>query len=82
MANKIVTHTLMFMKLYLLHHYKQNQNLPVIDKQFINACMKTMCSSDNESDSKKSGRPPSFSTKLIKEDLSIFYSCFIPPGHP
>jgi len=41
-----------------------------------------MCSSDNESDSKKSGRPPSFSTKLIKEDLSIFYSCFIPPGHP
>ena len=25
MANKIVTHTLMFMKLYLLHHYKQNQ---------------------------------------------------------
>ena len=71
MANKIVTHTLMFMKLYLLHHYNKNQNLPVIDKQFVNACMKTMCSYDEP---KKSGRPPSSSTKLLKEDLSVFYS--------
>jgi len=71
MANKIVTHTLMFMKLYLMHHYKRDGNLPVIDKQFVNACMKTTCSYDEP---KKFGRPPSSSTKLLKEDLSIFYS--------
>ena len=38
MANKIVIHTLQFMKLYLLNHYNKHNTLPVIDKSFINTC--------------------------------------------
>jgi hypothetical protein len=51
-CNKIVIQTLMFMKLFLLDHYDNNNSLPVINKELINSCMKILC---NE---KTSGRPP------------------------
>ena len=50
-AHKIVIHTLQFMKLYLIYHYDLNNELPTIDKQFINCCMKIICVE------KSSGRP-------------------------
>ena len=44
MCNRIVIHTYMFIKLYLLYYYNNNNNtLPIINKDFINACMKTVC---------------------------------------
>ena len=39
-CHKIVVHTLMFMKLYLLDYYETHQTLPVIDTKFINTIMK------------------------------------------
>ena len=51
-AHKIVIHTLQFMKLYLIDYYHKYNLLPVINKEFINWCMKILC------DEKASGRPP------------------------
>ena len=34
-SNKIVIHTLQFIKLYLLDYYDQNKSLPKVDKVFI-----------------------------------------------
>ena len=42
-AHKIVIHTLQFMKLYLLDYYDKNNNVPNINKEFINSCMKIVC---------------------------------------
>ena len=67
MANKIVIHSLQFLKLYLIHLYDSNEKLPIINKQFINSILKTVCSSSSK------GRPPSETTKGIKDTLKIFY---------
>ena len=67
MSNKIVIHSLQFLKLYLIHLFDNNQKLPVINKQFINSILKTVCSSSAK------GRPPSETTKGIKDTLKIFY---------
>ena len=67
MCNKIVIHSLQFMKIYLIHLVDNNQSLPVIDKQFINLVMKTVCASPT------AGRKPSESTKKIKDKLKSFY---------
>lgn len=67
MANKIVIHTLQFMKLYLLNYYNKNGKLPVIDKTFINTCIKVQCSET------KGGRPPSKKVKKLKDELNTFY---------
>jgi hypothetical protein len=67
-ANKIVIHTLQFMKLYLLHYYHNNNKIFKIDKVFINSCMKILC---NET---TSGRPPKKEIKDLKNKLSIFFN--------
>ena len=67
-AHKIVIHTLQFMKLYLLDYYDKNSNLPKIDKEFINSCMKIICKE------KTTGRPPKKEIKELKEKLTTFYN--------
>ena len=67
-CNKIVTNTLMFMKLYLLDYFEKNNKLPEIDKVFVNSCMKILC---NES---ASGRPPKKEIKELKDKLTVFYN--------
>ena len=67
-ANKIVIHTLQFMKLYLLDYYNTNNKLPKIDKEFINSCMKIQCNENSN------GRPPKKDIKDLKEKLSEFYN--------
>jgi len=67
-CNKIVINTLMFMKLYLLDYFKKNNNLPEIDKVFVNSCMKILC---NES---PRGRPPKKEVKELKDKLTDFYN--------
>ena len=68
-ANKIVIHTLQFMKLFLLNYYENNgHTLPPIDGEFINSCMKILC---NE---KTTGRPPKPEIKNLKDKLTLFYN--------
>ena len=67
-ANKIVIHTLQFIKLYLLDFYNNHSSLPKIDKEFINCCMKILC---NE---KATGRPPKKEIKELKDKLKLFYN--------
>jgi hypothetical protein len=56
------------MKLYLLDYYETHKVLPIIDKVFINSCMKILC---NE---KPQGRPPKKEIKELKDTLTTFYS--------
>ena len=67
-ANKIVIHTLQFMKLYLLDYYDKHSNLPVIDKTFINTCIKVQCEEN------KGGRPASKKVQKLKDELNAFYN--------
>ena len=59
--------TLMFMKLFLLDHYDKHNDLPVINGEFINSCMKILCTNPTK------GRPPKEEIKELKEKLSAFY---------
>ena len=72
-SNKIVIQTLMFMKLFLLHYYDKHKQLPTINDEFINSCMKILC---NE---KASGRPPKKEIKELKEKLTAFYKTDFEP---
>ena len=63
----------LFMKLYLLNYYESHNALPVIDKVFINSCMKIMC---NE---KPQGRPPKKEIKELKDKLTAFYNTDFQP---
>jgi len=65
-CNKIVIHTLMFMKLYLLNYYEINKSLPIINDEFVNSCMKILC---NES---TNGRPPKREIKELKDTLKLY----------
>jgi transposase len=67
-CNKIVIHTLMFMKLYLLDQFEKNQKLPNINDEFINSCMKIICLE------KATGRPPKKEIKDLKDNLTTFYT--------
>ena len=69
-TNKIMIHTLQYMKLFLLHYYENNnQTLPAISKEFINNTMKVVCGEKEE----KRGKPPKKETLELKEKLTIFY---------
>jgi hypothetical protein len=70
-ADKIVIHTLQFLKLYLLHHYDTNQqSLPTIDKKLVNTVMKVICGVKEEN----RGRPPNKDTIELKETFTMFYN--------
>jgi len=73
LCNKIVINVLLFMKLYLLNYYETNNTLPVIDKVFVNSCMKIMC---NE---KPQGRPAKKEIKELKDNLTAFYKTDFEP---
>ena len=69
-SNKIVIHTLQFLKLYLLDYYENNNgSLPVISKELINNTMKVVCGEKEE----KRGKPPKQETVLMKDKLTAFY---------
>ena len=59
--------TLMFMKLFLLDHYDKHNDLPVINREFINSVMKIVSSKQ------ASGRPPKQEIKELKDKLTAFY---------
>jgi hypothetical protein len=64
--NDLVIHTYQFIRLYLLHLYKNNTDFPNIDDTFILYCMKTLGTRDNRG--KKS-----VNTDLL-EQLDTFYT--------
>src|ERR1700739_2795938 len=66
MSNKIVIHTLQFIKLYFIHLYDINNKFPVINRQFITSVMKILCISPTKGN-------PSDTTKVIKDTLKKFY---------
>ena len=74
MCNKIVIHSLMFMKLYLLDYYETNKSLPIINDDFVNSCMKILC---NES---TNGRPPKREIKELKDTLKVFLGKYYKPN--
>eukprot|EP00835_Amoeboradix_gromovi_P000098 NODE_3_length_56144_cov_0.348184.p17 type:complete len:106 gc:universal NODE_3_length_56144_cov_0.348184:20984-20667(-) len=43
LTNRIVTHSLQFLKLYLIHCSDAQDALPTINKPFVNAVMKILC---------------------------------------
>jgi len=65
--NKIVIHTLQFLKLYLLHQYETTNALPIINKELIKSTMKILC---NE---KAQGRPAKPEIQALKDQLKQFY---------
>jgi len=70
-ANKIVIHTLQFLKLYFLDYYEHHNNtLPVISKEFINNSMKVVCGEKEE----KRGKPAKKETIELKEKLTAFFN--------
>ena len=70
-SNKIVIHTLQFLKLYLLDYYENNnQTLPVISKELINNSMKVVCGEKTE----KRGKPAKNETIEMKDKLTTFYN--------
>ena len=68
-SNKIVTHTLQFLKLYLLYQFKTTNTLPPINHLLINTTMKILC--DTKED--KRGRPPKTETVETRQKLTSFY---------
>jgi len=70
-SNKIVIHTLQFLKLYLLDYYENNnQTIPVISKELINNSMKVVCGEKTE----KRGKPAKNETIEMKDTLTTFYN--------
>jgi hypothetical protein len=70
-SNKIVIHTLQFLKLYLLDYYENNnQTLPAISKELINNSMKVVCGEKTE----KRGKPAKNETIEMKDILTTFYN--------
>ena len=67
-ANKIVIHTLQFLKLYCLHCYDTTKSLPTINNELVKSTMKILC---NE---KSQGKPPKPEIKALKEQLKTFYT--------
>lgn len=66
-ANKIVIHALQFIKLYSLQYFNDNKQLPIVNEQFINCVLKTMCNEQPQ------GRPPKQETIILKNKLAKFY---------
>ncbi len=70
-SNKIVIHTLQFLKLYLLDYYENNnKSLPNISKELINNSMKVVCGEKTE----KRGKPANKETIEMKDTLISFFN--------
>jgi hypothetical protein len=67
LTNRIMTHSLQFLKLYMIHCYDNGDALPTIDKPFVNAVMKILC------EAATTGRKPKAETQELKARLVDFY---------
>ena len=69
LTSRIMTHTLQFMKLYLIDCHDKEQPLPKIDGPFVTAVMKTICV-----ETTNTGAPPSDSTEPLMDLLKTFHT--------
>jgi hypothetical protein len=67
-ANKITITTYQFLKLYCLYELKTNKQLPTIDKNFIEKCIKVVSIGDNR------GPPYKDENKKLFDKLTLFYN--------
>ena len=67
LTNRIMTHSLHFLKLYLIHCSDAGDALPTINKPFVNAVMKILC------ETATTGRKPKAETQELKAKLTEFY---------
>ena len=65
--NRIVIHTLQFLKLYLINEYDTKNTIPIVDDTLIKNIMKILCLE------KQVGRPPKKETVDLKKKLKHFY---------
>ena len=73
-ANNIMTHTLMFMKLYLLKRYDEEGEVPKINSSFVLAVTKTVCKREA-----RGGRPLNEDAAELMERLRRFYEAYYKP---
>ena len=66
-CNKIRFHSLNLLKLYCLDQYHNTDQVPILDKVFVNACLKTVLYKDNR------GTKPKKETQVLKDKLYMFY---------
>lgn len=67
-VNRITTLVYQFIKSYYLYQLKNNKQSPTIDRQFVNYCFKTVTIQID-----KRGKPPSEESKLLINDLKLYY---------
>lgn len=67
--NKIIILTYQFIRLYHLHKYKNDKELPQLNKEFILYCIKTV----SEPKTQRGQQKNKVKNKDIKEELKIFY---------
>ena len=72
--NNIMTHTLMFLKLYLLNRYDEEGEVPTINSSFVVAVMKTICKREA-----RGGRKPKEDNAVLLERLRIFHEAHYKP---
>ena len=70
-TNKIVFHTYNFLKLYVLHRYDSNKQIPVIDKDFTYMIMNLLSER-----TEKAGRKPAHDKAKMMNKLILFYNKF------
>ena len=72
-VDNIVTRSMMFLKLYLIHN---KNDLPIVDENLIDTIFKTVCKET------KQGRPAGVKNKKIRESLTAFYRYHFKPLLP
>ena len=72
-VDKIVSNSMMFLKLYLIHNKNDS---PVVTVEFVDTIFKTVCQQTSI------GRPPSADMKVLRTKLSAFYDEHFAPLLP
>lgn len=70
-THTVVFHTTHFLKLYLLHLYQSQQQMPLLTPDYIAICMRIV--SNMPPQENRRGRPPNASTKQTMQQLEAFY---------
>ena len=74
-VHRIVIHTLQFIKLYFLHLYNTNQDLPKLTDEFVLNVIKVLCTETMKGHIKKHIRkPPKQEIKDLQERLTLFFN--------
>lgn len=64
-SNEIVIQTYQFIRLYMLYKFYRNEELPIIDKEFVLYCIRTLGNRDNRGKQSKN--------KFLVKELDDFY---------